>query len=212
MGTISVLICVSICAHLCEIGEAGSQGFHRKITEHFIILYQDKYIDVEEVYKALSRELNLEFPSRIPQRTIIIQEARPPFKLNKRNLIVWTEPQLRHELTKLLFYPLQKNAPLVFEEGIATYKEENKFTPQEISLKDIMQLEGAKLARDLREGPLYRQPRFYEMSAAWVGSHVEKYGIEKFKEFYVACKNMKLFERAYKQIYVMGDSIPANDQ
>ena len=73
-------------------------------TSHFQIMDQEKYIDAEEVYRDLSRKLNLRLKYTSPKTKIFIREGDAYTDLSKRKIMVANKRQLRHELTRLLLY------------------------------------------------------------------------------------------------------------
>lgn len=225
---ISVILVVALLGHICS--EASGETFarkgngpirisltheglklplnhsqrrptwHRKETRHFTVFYQERYIDCEKVYGQLASELGIELKSRIQKVKVFIQPGRAYAVPQQRKLFCWDVAGLRHELTHLLFYQLSRSAPIVLQEGVATYKQANSYLRAlDVGLEEMLDLEAnsveTKNVLSSDEGKLYR------CSSAWVGRLIEGYGIEKFKEFYRLCKNESRIKKVYEQIY-----------
>lgn len=169
-------------------------------TAHFQIMYREKYIDAEEVYRNLNQELNLELRCSAPKTKVFIRQGHAYVDLSKRKIVVANEAQLRHELTHLLFYQLCPSVPLALQEGIACYKEHNDY-PENLVVEftDFLSLCSTRNS-NLEFGNLERR-KLYLIFASWVGRLVEEYGIEKFKQFYKLCTHPSKIRLAYDRVY-----------
>jgi hypothetical protein len=182
--------------------------WHTRNTEHFSVMYQDKYIDPEKVLLELCEEFNIQ--PRIAGRKIkvFIQEGHAHMKPGKKEIHVWDYTDLRHELTHVLFYQINRNVPFSIREGIATYAQylgSEKVTAIDIDGLVSLEKQFVKVPSGKTYNRAYAQSskktiesKLYNQGYHFVAYYIQEKGIEEFKDFYKKCSNLSNLRSAWQ--------------
>lgn len=211
-------IILSICANVNVCAEQpfyrgakikrASPHWHQKSTEHFIVFYNNKYIDPESILKMLSMKFNIQPIISGIKIKLYIDDGRGSTIVGAKSIRVDNEKTLIHELTHLLFSQLNPNAPRSIAEGIAIYAEsEEQLDTPKVAIKEIIEAEKNFLRTSFNRDANDMQPNenaeaeLYKKGFYFVNNFIKERGIEAFKEFYRNCQGIESMQEVWEQAY-----------
>ena len=173
-------------------------------------MYREKYMDPEPILENLSKKFGIKPNFSGCKIKVFIQKNSACISPSLKKIYAWDKAELRHELTHLLFYQLNKQAPFSLREGIAIYGEVNNNIgyASKVKLESILDLEKAyQKIKSLSKNLYRRRPtqslesKLYSQGFSFVNFLIRKKGIEVFKEFYKKCKGFYNIKEAYQYFY-----------
>jgi hypothetical protein len=207
-----------------EINAYASQNFYhgtefkrsnfswqQKDTEHFVVMYKDRYFDPEQVLKNLSEKFGIPpIISGIKIR-LFIDDDSPYTIVGAKIIHACDEQALVHELTHVLFIQLNRNAPRSMAEGIAVYAQaQETVNAPYVDVREIIAIEkdfnrgfrtSAGRGVYARQGTRSKEKQLYSEGFCFVKNIISKRGIEAFKEFYKKCSSAGNMQTAWDQVY-----------
>lgn len=221
---ILIYCCVAIFTLCLQIKGCANQPFYYgkrperpkfnwqvKDTEHFRVMYKDRYFDPEPVLENLIAKFNIRpIISGIKIRLFIDQDLSYTI-VGAKTIYASDEMVLRHELAHVLFLQLNRNAPMSLTEGIAIYAEtQGQVHASLVEVKELIAAENdfrkvskTSAGRSVygRESKRGREKQLYAKGFGFVNSIISKNGMEAFKEFYTKCHGVENLQKAWNEVY-----------
>ena len=223
-NTILIYCFVAISSVCLEVNAYASQAFYHgekpkkpcfswqvKNTEHFVVMYKDRYFDPEPVLKNLTAKFDIQpIISGIKIKLFIVDDLSYTI-VGTKIIHASDERVLRHELAHVLFLQLNRNAPMSLAEGIAIYAEaqEQVHIPP-VDVKELIAAENdfRRVSKTSSSRSIYgiqanrsTEKQLYSKGFCFVNSIISKRGIEAFKEFYKKCHSVESLQRAWDGVY-----------
>lgn len=185
--------------------------WNQRSTEHFVVMYKDKYFDPEQVLERLSAKFGIQSVIAGIKIKLFIKDGLAYTIVGAKTIYANDEGALAHELTHVLFLQLNRNAPISIREGIAVYAELQQETHvPAVDIKEIIALERdyskvfrTSTARDTYSRIVQRkiESQFYAKGFCFVANIIRDRGIDAFKEFYKKCSSNQAIQTAWGQVY-----------
>ena len=212
---------ISVCL---EVNAYANQAFYHgkrpknpyiswqvKNTEHFVVMYKDRYFDPEPVLENLTEKFDIQAVISGIKIKLFINDSSAYTIVGAKTIYASDERALIHELTHVLFLQLNRNAPMSLAEGIAIYAEaqEQVHIPP-VEVKELITAENdfgrtskASSGRSVygMQANRSKERQLYAKGFCFVNSIVGKKGIEAFKEFYKKCHSVESLQTAWDKVY-----------
>lgn len=182
-----------------------------KSTEHFKVMYKDRYFDPEPVLEELTTKFGIKpIISGIKIRLFIDDDSGYTI-VGAKTIYASDERVLRHELAHILFLQLNRNAPRSLAEGIAKYAEvPGQFPTSSVDIEELIVAENdfRRVSKKSSGRRVYGmqanriiERQLYSKGLCFVNSIINQKGIEAFKEFYKKCHSVENLQTAWNEVY-----------
>jgi len=191
--------------------KAKTFQWSQRSTEHFLVMYRDKYFDPEPVLQRLSTKFEIQPIIAGIKIKLFINDGLAYTIVGAKTIYAGDENALAHELTHVLFIQLNPNAPMSIREGIAVYAEflQEPRVPV-VDINEIIALEKnySRISRMSTGTATYSrtarrkiESQFYAKGLCFVANIIRNRGINAFKEFYKKCSNIQSIQRVWDEVY-----------
>lgn len=214
---VMLILCLQIkgCAHQNfyhgEKPKRPSFSWQVKKTEHFKVMYKDRYFDPEPVLENIVAKFDIKPVISGIKIELFIDDAASYTVVGAKIIHASDEVILRHELAHLLFLQLNPHAPVGLAEGIAIYAA----TPEEsytscVDVKELIAAENdsrrtSKISSARRIYGMQTnrgiEKQLYAKGFSFVNNIINQRGIEAFKEFYKKCHSVERLQAAWDEVY-----------
>lgn len=182
-----------------------------KSTEHFRVMYKDRYFDPEPVLEELIAKFGIKPVISGIKIKLFIDEDSGYTIVGAKTIYASDERVLRHELAHVLFLQLNRNAPRSLAEGIAIYAEfpEQVHIPP-VDVEELIATEDdfKRVSKKSSGRRVYGmqanksvEKQLYSKGFYFVNSIINEKGIEAFKEFYKKCRSVERLQIAWDEVY-----------